>query len=216
MSDQVNTKLVEVLVPWRAELIPRGCRNLRPVCVGETIHVAIRAPAPDEARIAFRISCKYLRQKNIPPGGRTQVVHCDGALWWPISPSTEDVRSPDYRSPVNEDKYIDALRLERCLALGTHDLLALRSDQAMDHEFLVPFHKLPIVRVWKEDNRIQNSALAQRRVSENLMIWKGQAYARAGEPTYVQPPPEQWRFQRWGGKRRRRSFGRSLHRGNSV
>ncbi|MGY2848559.1 hypothetical protein ACVIWU_001563 [Bradyrhizobium sp. USDA 4509] len=54
-------------------------------------------PEPDQARVAFRLSTFHSRREGILPDGKMDVVYCDGALWWPVSPLTEDVRSPYYR-----------------------------------------------------------------------------------------------------------------------
>jgi len=187
MQEPVTKKPIEILLPWTAELIPRGCRNFRTVYVRETVHAEIRTPEPDEARVAFRLSTFHSRREGILPEGKMDVVSCDGKLWWPFSPFTEDVRSPFFRK--NRDNYIDADRLLRDLAGGSDDLLALASFQGIGrHERLLDHERLPLVRVWKEDNRSTMNALAQRRASENLMVWKGRAYARGGEPVYVQLP----------------------------
>ncbi|WP_271609891.1 MULTISPECIES: hypothetical protein [unclassified Bradyrhizobium] len=168
-------------------MIPRGCRKFRTVYVEETVYAEIRAPEPEEARVAFRLSTFHSLREGILPDGKMDVVSCDGELWWPVSPFTEDVRSPFFRK--NRDNYIDADRLLRELAGGSDDLLALASLQGIEwYKQLVPHEELPLVRVWKEDNRSRINALAQRRASENLMVWKGRAYARGGEPVYAQLP----------------------------
>ncbi|WFU23638.1 hypothetical protein QA649_37445 [Bradyrhizobium sp. CB1717] len=187
MPDQVTKKPVPILVPWKAEVIPYACRKFRTVHVCETVHAEIRTPAPDEARVAFRLSTFHSRREGILPEGKMDVVYCDGALWWPVSPFTEDVRSPFFRK--NRDNYIGADRLLKKLADGSGDLLALASFQDIrSYPRLVPFSELPRIRICKEHNRPQMKALAQRRASENLMIWKDGAYVRGGEPVYVQHP----------------------------
>ena len=148
MQEPVTKKPIEILLPWTAELIPRGCRNFRTVYVRETVHAEIRTPEPDEARVAFRLSTFHSRREGILPEGKMDVVSCDGKLWWPFSPFTEDVRSPFFRK--NRDNYIDADRLLRDLAGGSDDLLALASFQGIGrHERLLDHERLPLVRVWK-------------------------------------------------------------------
>jgi len=187
MPDQVTKKPVAIFVPWKAEVIPYACRKFRTIRVCETVHAEIRTPAPDEARVAFRLSTFHSRREGILPEGKMDVVYCDGALWWPVSPSTEDVRSPFFRK--NRDEFISADRLLKTLASGSDDVLALRSFQAMGYyPRLVPFSELPQIRTCKEHNRQFMQVLAQRRASENLMIWKDAAYVRGGEPVYVQHP----------------------------
>ena len=191
MREPVTKTPIDILLPWKAEIIPRRCRRLRPVYLYETVHAEIRTPASDEARIAFRLSCAHWRGRNTLSDGKMDVVYCDGTLWWPVSPLTEDVRS-EIHTPqltINPNHYIDADQLLGCIADGTRDLLALRNFQGIDlFEDLLRIADLPLVRVWKEDNKKEMEALAQRRASENLMIWKGKAFVRGGEPVYCQRP----------------------------
>jgi len=191
MSDQVTKTPVEILVPWQARVIPRRCRNPRTIYVRGSVHAEIRTPAPDEARVAFRLSSGRSRRSGGPAGGWTEVVHCDGLLWWPISPGTDDIRSRFYASRFgrNRAEGIGAELLLRSLRDGAYDLLALRGVQNIDlFEDLVAFDDLPLIRVWEEDNRQQMETLAQRRASNLLMLWKGAAYVRGGEPVFAQHP----------------------------
>lgn len=190
MPDQVTKTPVEILVPWRARVIRRRCRNPETIYVSGSVHAEIRTPAPDEARVAFRLSSGRSRRSGGPTGGWTQVVHCDGQLWWPLSPGTDDVRSRFYASRFGHNpEGIDAELLLRSLRDGAYDLLALRRFQDIDlFEELVAFDDLPLIRVWEQDNRQEMEALAQRRASDLLMLWKGKAYARGGEPVFAQHP----------------------------
>ncbi|WFU23639.1 hypothetical protein QA649_37450 [Bradyrhizobium sp. CB1717] len=191
---EVTRRVVDVLLPWSAELIPRRGRKLRTVHVSETIGAELRTPAADEARVAFRLSSGRSRRENHPSDGGTQILRCDGALWWPFSPFTDDVRRQFHRPPFQLDRShgIDDEGLRRHLADGAWDLLALRNSHGIDpFEDLVPYTALPIVRVWKKDNKEEMIALAQRRV-EDLLVWGGKAFVRGGEPVYLGDPHHEY------------------------
>ncbi|MDA9451285.1 MULTISPECIES: hypothetical protein [unclassified Bradyrhizobium] len=192
MPDEVTKKVVNVLLPWTAELIPYRGRKLRTVHVCEGIGAELRTPAAHEARVAFRLSSGRSRRENHPSDGGVQILHCDDALWWPFSPFTDDVRRQIHRPSFQPDRNngIDDEGLLRHLADGAWDLLGLRSFQGIDpFEDLVPYAELPIVRVWEKDNKKEMIALAQKRVAD-LLIWGGMAFVRAGEPVYVDPHDE--------------------------
>lgn len=185
MSDQVTTRLVDVLLPWSAELIPHRGRNLRTVYIGETIRVEIRAPEVDEARVAFR-----LFSRSSPQGNGIEVISSGGGLWWPFDMFLDDVREGHHRGDLalHRRNGTDAETLLECLANGAWDPLNLRAPLGITlYEDLLPYAELSPARIWEGDNREAMSALAQRRVAD-LLIWRRDAFVRGGEPVFLGDP----------------------------
>ena len=185
-----DTKVVYVLIPYTVSYILKRGRTVHTEVLSDVTGAVVRSPGPDDARIAFWLNSCRLVRPHIPQTGRHEVVYYDGRLWWPMNPKNDlrdKYRSAQEHRPIEEN--IDADELVEILRTGSSDLLGTGIDWSWGPRQLDRLQELePTVREWKGNNREQMIALAQKRVSENLMVWNGRAYALGGEPVYVQHP----------------------------
>ncbi|WP_145986971.1 hypothetical protein [Bradyrhizobium vignae] len=150
--------------------------------MAELAQLQIRAPHPDQARVAFRLSSVSSTDGVVQMTVR-EVVYCDGAIWWPISLAFD----PD-GGELGTHQDIGGEELLRVLETGTDDILGLGIDYAAKFSQLARLRQLGlIVREWKQNDPDTARSRAQGRI-DHLMIWQGKAYGRGGEPAYVQRP----------------------------
>lgn len=143
----------------------------------------IRSPSSDEAAVAFRLL--YWRPPENWVRKETEIVAYDGKLYWPIHRFPID----NWRTRESFSQPDESITAEHLIGLlqGDGPLFATRGDLI---NFWHSKYNLEgkTVGTWLGSERDHKSAEVQRKVFENLMIWRGRAYARGGPPVYAERP----------------------------
>ena len=174
-------RYVPVRFPYSVVGVPKGCRVAREVFSEDVTSAGIEVAQPEDTRVAFRVrypadnrlryACpdRPLSDEEHRASSRIEIVRYDGKFWWPIRYAGEGryyVLSLQQVLDQLEHLHVDIL-----------NMLPLRLPKFESH----PLQMRSIF----EDRSGNAVAIAQRSVTENLLICGDRIYARGGEPIYT-------------------------------
>jgi hypothetical protein len=171
--------LVPAVFPFDLNGIQKGCRLEHKFWSLGRTHARIHVAKAEDAHVAFRVrypadyphryACPKdpLLESDARAASVVEIIRYDAKCWWPI-------KSGDAKARYATLTLSEALgQLEH----GDRDILNSRGLDLVK--------PLPPMRSVSESSEGHKEAVAQRAVSENMLIWSDRIYARGGEPAYA-------------------------------
>jgi hypothetical protein len=182
MKPSPEMRYVPVRFPYSVIGVPKGCRVAREVFSEDVTRAGIEVARPEDARVAFRVRypadnrLRYvypdqpLSDEDHRASSRIEIIRYDGRFWWPIRYAGEG----DYYV-LDLQQVLDELE---SLHVDILNMIPLKLPKFKSHPLQM--------RSISEDRSGHALAVAQRSVTENLLICGDRIYARGGEPIYTQ------------------------------
>jgi hypothetical protein len=181
----MHLRPIDIRFPYLASIVPEGRREVRTTVVGATTTAAVPCVAPDETRVAFRISYTerdawpllHPRKQNLGnPSGFLRrattltIIEYGGAIWWPLSLDGGFC----YPGPLATDA--------ECVEWMSSGYAFWYREGTSAH---VSRDATVSARGFVEDGHDAALADVLRQVSENLLVCGSQWYVRGGVPVFV-------------------------------